>query len=78
MSIFENLGIAPIINASGSVTRLGGAPMPDEVLKALTAAANECVPLEDLQGKACEVIGEATGTEAGLATAGAVIRRDSY
>ena len=28
MSIFAKWGVAPIINVSGSVTRLGGAPMP--------------------------------------------------
>jgi L-seryl-tRNA(Ser) seleniumtransferase len=71
MSIYTDLGLTPIINASGAVTRLGGAPMPDAVLSAFNAAAKECVPLEDLQGKACEIISQITGTESGLATAGA-------
>ena len=34
MSIYSDWGLTPIINASGSVTRLGGAPMPREVLQA--------------------------------------------
>ncbi|MDA0839098.1 MAG: aminotransferase class V-fold PLP-dependent enzyme [Planctomycetota bacterium] len=71
MSIYEKFGLTPIINASGAVTRLGGAPMPDEVLNAFTAAAKECVPLDHLQSKACEIIADVTGTESGLVTAGA-------
>jgi D-glucosaminate-6-phosphate ammonia-lyase len=71
MGIYEELGLQPIINASGSVTRLGGAPMPEAVLEAFCAAARECVPLDQLQGVASRVIAEATGAEAGLVTSGA-------
>src|SRR5262245_55373387 len=71
MSIFEKWGIAPIINASGSVTRLGGAPMPRAVLDAFCAAAEESVPLDQLQGAASQAIAKVTGAEAGLVTAGA-------
>ena len=56
---------------SGAVTRLGGAPMPEEVLEAFCQAARESIPLDQLQGLACRVIAEATGAEAGLVTAGA-------
>src|SRR5690349_1925169 len=71
MSIYEDLGLEPIINASGSVTRLGGAPMPGPVLEAYCAAAAESVPLEALQGAASRAIAELTGAEAGLVTSGA-------
>jgi len=71
MGVFERLGLEPIINASGAVTRLGGAPMPALVLEAFVAAAGESVPLEQLQGVASRVIAETTGAEAGLVTAGA-------
>ena len=71
MSIYAELGLSPIINASGAVTRLGGAPMPEAVLAAYTAAAGECVPIEQLQGKACSIISELTGTESALVTSGA-------
>src|SRR5947209_12266649 len=71
MSIFDELGLEPIINAAGSVTRLGGAPMPDAVLEAFTAAARESVPLDELQAVASRAIAAATGAEAGLVTAGA-------
>ena len=32
MSIYEEFGVEPVINASGAVTRLGGAPMPKAVV----------------------------------------------
>ena len=70
MSIYESFGVTPIINASGAVTRLGGAPMPAEVLAAFAAAAGETVPLEQLQGAASREIAVHTGAEAALVTAG--------
>jgi len=71
MGVYEDLGLTPIINASGSVTRLGGAPMPREVLDAMTEAAASSVPLELLQAKASVDIAATTGVEAGIVTAGA-------
>src|SRR5262245_40386927 len=70
MSVFDQWGVAPIINVSGSVTRLGGAPMPAAALEAFRAAVGECVPLDELQGAASRVIAGVTGAEAGLVTAG--------
>lgn len=71
MSIYEQYGLSPIIYASGAVTRLGGAPMPDAVLEAFCAASRDCVPLDQLQAAASRRIAAATGAEAGLVTAGA-------
>ncbi|MEX0977298.1 MAG: aminotransferase class V-fold PLP-dependent enzyme [Pirellulales bacterium] len=71
MGIYEQLGIKPIINASGAVTRLGGAPMSGAVLEAFCQAANASVPIDQLQAVACKRIAAATGTEAGLVTTGA-------
>ncbi len=71
MSIYQQWGVEPIINVSGSVTRLGGAPMPRAVLDAFCAAAGESVPLDELQAAASRVIAEATGAEAGIVTSGA-------
>ncbi|MBS0264071.1 MAG: aminotransferase class V-fold PLP-dependent enzyme, partial [Planctomycetes bacterium] len=70
MSIYEQFGVSPIINVSGAVTRLGGAPMPDAVLQAFTSATGEAVPLEQLQAAASRKISRLTATEAGLVTAG--------
>jgi L-seryl-tRNA(Ser) seleniumtransferase len=71
MGIYRDLGVEPIVNASGSLTRLGGAPMPQAVLDAFSAAAAECVPLDQLQGAASRIIAEITGAEAGIVTSGA-------
>ena len=71
MSIYNEWGLEPIINASGSVTRLGGPPMPEAVLEAFRAAAEACVPLDELQAVASRTIAAATGAEAGLVTSGA-------
>src|SRR5262245_26473106 len=71
MSIWRQWGLEPIINASGSVTRLGGAPMPADVLEAYVEAARECVPLDQVQGMASRVLSAMTGAEAGIVTSGA-------
>jgi len=71
VSIYEYLGVTPVINATGAVTRLGGAPMPQPVLEAFAAAAQQAVSLEELQAAASAKIAEATGAEAGIVTAGA-------
>jgi D-glucosaminate-6-phosphate ammonia-lyase len=70
MTSYKQLGLEPIINACGTVTRLGGAPMPSKVLEAFHEAAQEWVPLEQLQAAASRKIAETTGAEAGLVTAG--------
>ncbi|MEX0676527.1 MAG: aminotransferase class V-fold PLP-dependent enzyme [Pirellulales bacterium] len=71
MGIFDRLGLKPIINASGAVTRLGGAPMSQAAIDACCQAAAESVPIEQLQAVASRQIAELTGTEAGLVTSGA-------
>jgi D-glucosaminate-6-phosphate ammonia-lyase len=71
VSIFEDWGVTPVINVCGSVTRLGGAPMPAEVLEAFAQAATESVPLDALQGAASRYLAEVTGAEAGIVTSGA-------
>jgi L-seryl-tRNA(Ser) seleniumtransferase len=71
MSVWRQWGLEPIINASGAVTRLGGAPMPAEVVAAYAEAARECVPLDQAQGLASRVLAGATGAEAGIVTSGA-------
>lgn len=71
MGVYDELGVAPIINVSGSVTRLGGAPLTERGLDAFRAAAADCVPLDQLQGAASRRIAALTGAEAGLVTSGA-------
>jgi seryl-tRNA(Sec) selenium transferase len=71
MSVYDSLGVQPIINASGTVTRLGGAAMSPTVLNAFHDAASEWVSLEQLQAAASKMISQVTGAEAGLVTSGA-------
>ena len=88
MSIYRQFGVEPIINATGTVTRLGGAPMPPAVLDAFHAAAQDAVSLEELQAAAGRKLAAVTQTEAGLVTAGsaaaltlgaaAILARHSY
>lgn len=70
-SIYDELGVPTIINANGPSTRLsGGIPRP-EVVEAMARAAESCVDIAHLQGRASEIISELTGSEAGYVTAGA-------
>src|SRR3954453_1148681 len=65
MSIYDELGLRTVINASGTLTRLGGSRMAPEVLAAMAEAAAAFVPIDDLQARAGDVIAEITGAEAG-------------
>ncbi len=68
---FENLGIHPIVNGYGPVTRFGGGIMAPEVSEAMRAATSHSVDIPELQAAASRVIAEATGAEAGIVTSGA-------
>src|SRR5438067_10017950 len=69
--IYRELGVRTVINASGTLTRLGGSRMAPEVLEAMAAAARSFVRIEDLQDAAGRVIAEVTGAESGYVTSGA-------
>jgi D-glucosaminate-6-phosphate ammonia-lyase len=71
MNIYQGLGVRPIINAKGPATRLSGGTMSAEVTAAMAEAAQACVDIADLQGRASEIIAEITGAEAGYVTSGA-------
>jgi D-glucosaminate-6-phosphate ammonia-lyase len=71
MSVYDELGVKTIINADGPVTRLSGAIMSPEVVKAIVEASKFSVDMEQLQAKASKIISETTGAEAGIVTPGA-------
>ncbi len=71
MGIYEDLGVRAVINASGTLTRIGGSRMSPEVLTAMTEAAASFVHLDELQARAGEVIAEITGADAGYVVTGA-------
>jgi D-glucosaminate-6-phosphate ammonia-lyase len=68
---YKELGIKRVINAAGPLTRLGGAPMADEVLDAMREAAVWSVRIEELLERAGDYLAEVTGAEAGYVTCGA-------
>jgi D-glucosaminate-6-phosphate ammonia-lyase len=67
---FEKYGIRRVINAAGTLTRVGGSISPPEVFKAMEDASKSFVHIPELQSWAGRAIAEATGAEAGLPTAG--------
>ena len=70
--ILGRFGLTRVINATGTVTRLGASPLDAEVIDAMAAAARSSVDIAELQGRACETIAEYTGAQAGIVTSGAM------
>ena len=70
-SVYEALGLKHVINATGTVTNLGGSIMPPEVVAAWTDAVRHFVNLVELQDRVGERIAKLIGVEAALVTTGA-------
>jgi D-glucosaminate-6-phosphate ammonia-lyase len=70
-SVYEALGVKQVINATGTVTNLGGSLMPPEVAAAWLDASRHFVNLVELQDKVGARIAELIGVEAALVTTGA-------
>jgi L-seryl-tRNA(Ser) seleniumtransferase len=71
MPTYIDLGIRPFINASGTITTLGGSLMAPEVLDAMRAAAAAFVDLNALNIKAGECLAQMIGVDAAHVSAGA-------
>ncbi|MEE2675760.1 MAG: aminotransferase class V-fold PLP-dependent enzyme [Planctomycetota bacterium] len=71
MLTFKDLGVEQIINACGTVTRLGGSPLRPEALQAYQQASQQAVALEELQTAVSNQLANWTGAEAGIVTSGA-------
>lgn len=71
MTIYQSLGIRPVINAYATLTRLGGSLMPPEVLQAMQEAANSFVDLPELHIRVGERLAELTHNEAAYVSSGA-------
>lgn len=67
--IRRELGLRPIINASGTMTVLGASIMVPQAVAAMAAVAGEFVEMDALHQAASRVVAEATGGEAGFITA---------
>ena len=71
MSIYDELGVRPLINASATLTRLGGSLMPPEVLEAMLDASRHFINLDELQLRVGEKLAELTHNEAAYVCTGA-------
>ena len=63
MTVYEEIGLPRVINASGRVTVLGVSTISDKVAKAAVAGGQSYVVVEDLLDKAGEIISQYTGGE---------------
>ncbi len=70
-SIYERLGLRRVINASATLTRLGGSIMPIEVRQAMLEAGESFVDLIDMQRAVSAQIAELTHNEAAYVSSGA-------
>lgn len=70
-SIYESLGVKHVINATGTVTFLGGSLMPPEVVATWVDASKHFVNILDLHDKVGQKIAKLIGVEAALVTTGA-------
>ncbi len=70
-SIYQRLGVRPVINAVGTLTTLSGSVMLPEVKRAMDEASRSFVRIHDLQEKVGQRLAEITGAEAAFVTAGA-------
>jgi L-seryl-tRNA(Ser) seleniumtransferase len=70
-AIYKELGAKPVINATGSVTLLGGSTPVPEVKEAMDAADSAYIPLIDLQKAAGDVVARIIGVPAAYFTSGA-------
>ena len=70
-SIYKELGATPIINATGSVTMLGGSTPAPEVKEAMERAEGAYIPLMELEEKAGAAIANMVNVPAAYITSGA-------
>ncbi len=70
-TIYEELGVPHVVNATGTKTRIGGSRIRPEAVEAMNRASEAFVRLSDLQARASELIADVTGADAGYVTCGA-------
>ena len=63
MTVYEEIGLPRVVNASGRVTVLGVSTISDKVAKAAVTGGQSYVVVEDLMDKAGEIISQYTGGE---------------
>ena len=68
LSIYQNIGLKRVVNASGRVTKLGVSTISDKVAAAAVEGASSYVVIDDLIDRAGELIAEHTGAEGACVT----------
>jgi len=71
MGVYEKLGVKPLINAWGTITRVGGSRMHPDVLEAMKEASLSFVDMHVLHKNAGESIAKLLGVPAACITSGA-------
>lgn len=69
--IYAELGVRPVINAAGTLTRLSGTRIDPAVMAAMAEAASSLVPIDQLQAAVGRRIAALASAEAALVTSGA-------
>ncbi len=70
-ALYQRIGVSPVINAAGSITRLGGTRTRPETLEMMSRAARVMVNIDDLNRAAGQELARLTGAEAGFVSSGA-------
>ena len=70
-ALYERMGVSPIINAAGSITRLGGTRTRPETLALMEQAARVMVNIDELNRAAGKEVARIIGAEAGFVCSGA-------
>jgi L-seryl-tRNA(Ser) seleniumtransferase len=68
--MLKELGIQGVINATGTLTVLGGSVVDKEILGAMAEAASVYIDMEELHDKAGKYVAKLTGAEAAYVTSG--------
>lgn len=64
--VYRRRGVHPIINAAGTVTKLGGSRTRPEAIEAMAEASHTLVDMADLNAQAGKIVAGVTGAEAGF------------
>lgn len=71
VSVYEELGVRPVIHAGGTTTTFGGARSPEAVWAVMAEASRQFVSILELNRAVGKYIAGVTGAEAGMVTSGA-------
>lgn len=70
-SIYESIGVRPLINARGTVTIIGASKVLPEVQQAMDDAVKDYVQIDEMMEGVGRRLAELTGAENGIVTSGA-------